>query len=448
MKEKGIDMVVGSPRKVLIQFAIPIILGNLFQQFYNMADSIVVGKFVGKNALAAVGASYAITNIFIAIAVGGGIGSSIIISQYLGAQNYCNMKKGILTALVNFVLIGLALSILGNIFCKPLLVVLNTPNNILSDAVVYLKIYFGGMTFLFLYNIVSNIFNSLGDSRTPLNLLIFSSTFNVILDIIFVAVFHWNVAGVAAATVIAQGVSSILALVILFKKVQKNYPPHTHVSYSFDITERMLTVAIPSIIQQSIVNIGMLLVQSVVNGYGSAVLAGYSASMRFESICVIPMVGVGNAISTYTAQNMGAGKTERVNKGYHAGYIIIITVAIIICLILLLFGDKLLMAFLNTGSKSKAFDTGLSYLHFMAFFFIIMGMKSITDGVLRGAGDVIAFTFANLVNLTIRVSFAHIFAPIIGVQAVWIATPVGWTANFLISFAWYLTGKWKLKKVI
>lgn len=448
MNPLELNMLTDRPNNVLIRFAIPIILSNLFQQFYNMTDSIVVGKFVGEDALAAVGASYAITNVFIAIAMGGGIGSSVIVSQYLGAKNFKNMKSGIMTALINLALAGLILSLLGAIFCRPLLVLLNTPDNILVSSVTYLKIYYFGMVFLFLYNTIANIFNGLGDSRTPLKLLIGSSMLNIILDIIFVAVFQWNVAGVAIATLVAQGLSAIVSLVLLMKRIQTNYPSAGASWYSFDISKKMSLIAIPSIVQQSIVNIGMLLVQSIVNGFGSSVLAGYSAAMRIESICIIPMVAVGNAVSTFTAQNMGANQTDRVKQGYRASYPIIIVLALVMCLFLLGVGDKLLLAFLDPQSGRTAFATGLSYMRFMAFFFAFIGIKFSVDGVLRGSGDLLVFTLANLVNLIIRVCFAYIFAPLIGVQAVWIATPIGWLANFGISFAWYLTGRWKLRKII
>lgn len=445
--KQKINMIEDPPGRALIWFAIPIIIGNLFQQFYNMVDSIVVGKFVGEEALAAVGASYAVTNVFIAIAIGGGIGSSVVISQYYGAQQLEKMKTSIYTALINFAAVGIILSLIGTIFCGGILRALHTPGNVMGDAAVYLRIYFFGLPFMFLYNIMSSVFNALGDSQTPLKLLIFSSVFNIILDIVLVVGFGRGVEGVAVATLAAQGLSAILSFFILMGRL-KDYEAGSIQKYSKSISWKMTRVAIPSIIQQSIVHMGILLVQSVVNGFGSSVLAGYTAGMRFESICVVPMIAAGNAVSTFTAQNMGAKRPERVREGYHAGLRIVITVAVALIIILQLSGTGLLTLFLDAETGKTAYETGLAYLHFEAFFYVMIGAKACTDGVLRGSGDMAVFTTANLVNLGIRVWFAHVFAPVIGVQAVWYAIPMGWTANFVISYAWYRTGKWKKKKVI
>ncbi len=219
-------------------------------------------------------------------------------------------------------------------------------------------------------------------------------------------------------------------------------------TFNIAILKNMVKVAIPSIIQQSIVSVGMLLVQSVVNGFGSSVLAGYTAGMRLESICIVPMISMGNAVSTFTAQNMGAGKTERVKQGYRASYFIVGVFAIIICAVLLLFKNPLIRMFLEEGAGGEAFGTGVSYLSFIAYFFVFIGLKASTDGVLRGAGDVVVFTAANLINLAIRVSFAFGMAPVIGVQAVWFAVPIGWTVNYVISGFRYLTGRWSRKKLV
>ena len=218
--------------------------------------------------------------------------------------------------------------------------------------------------------------------------------------------------------------------------------------YDFSMLGNMIMVAIPSMVQQSIVSIGMLLVQSVVNGFGSSVLAGYTAGMRIESICIVPMIATGNAVSTFTAQNLGAGAPERVRRGYLAGVRMVAAFAMLTCLILTVFHEPIINAFLEEGSDAAAFATGNDYLTFIAFFFVCIGMKAITDGVLRGAGDVVVFTLANLINLAIRVSFAFGFAKVIGVEAVWFAVPMGWTTNFVISFIRYLSGKWSRKKLI
>ncbi len=463
---KKYNMLTDKPGRSLFFFALPMILGNLFQQFYTTVDSIIVGQFVGEDALAAVGASYSLTTVFIMIAIGGGIGASVITSQYLGAGIYRKMKTSVSTALISFLILSLVLSAIGLLGNRAILSGLNTPENILSDAVLYLEIYFLGLPFLFMYNILSSIFNALGNSKTPLYLLIFSSLLNIGMDLVMVRVFHLGVAGVAIATVIAQGLSAVISFCLLLRLLG-TYREETGMKetdaderraedadtaqrklYDFSMLGNMIKVAIPSMVQQSIVSIGMLLVQSVVNGFGSSVLAGYTAGMRIESICIVPMIATGNAVSTFTAQNLGAGQPERVRRGYVAGVRMVAAFAVLTCLILTIFHGPIINAFLEEGSDAAAFATGNAYLTFIAFFFVCIGMKAITDGVLRGAGDVVVFTLANLINLGIRVSFAFGFAGVIGVEAVWFAVPMGWTTNFVISFIRYLSGKWSQKKLI
>lgn len=461
---KKYSMLTDAPGKSLFFFALPMILGNLFQQFYTTVDSIIVGQFVGEDALAAIGASYSLTTVFIMIAIGGGIGASVITSQYLGAELFSKMKTSVYTALISFLVVSISLGMAGLAFSGSILQGLNTPANILSDAMLYLRIYFLGLPFLFMYNILSSIFNALGNSRTPLYLLIFSSLLNILMDLVLVRGFRCGIAGAAVATVLAQGVSAVISFRILMHTLKgytqkktdeeekntkgENTKEKKRVFFDIRMLGNMVKVAIPSMLQQSIVSIGMLLVQSVVNGFGSSVLAGYTAGMRIESICIVPMIASGNAVSTFTAQNLGAGRAERVKKGHIAAVKMVAAFAIIICLVLTLFHEAIIRAFLEEGSDQAAFQTGNAYLSFIAFFFVFIGLKAITDGVLRGAGDVLIFTLANLLNLSIRVIVAFIFAPVWGVQAVWIAVPMGWASNFVVSYIRYLSGKWSRKKLI
>lgn len=442
------DMLKGSPGKSLFLFALPMIIGNLFQQFYNMADTVIVGKFVGEDALAAVGASYSFTTVFIMFAIGGGIGASVLTSQYLGAGEYGHMKTSIHTALITFLALSIFLAVLGLGVNPIVLRLLKTPDNIMDDALLYLQIYFLGMPFLFMYNILASTFNALGESKIPLYLLVFSSILNIFLDLFMIRSLHMGVAGAAAATVLAQGVSAVISFTILRKRLKSYETSKDSVKY-YDMAMLWTgtKIAIPSIIQQSIVSIGMLLVQSVVNSFGSSVLAGYSAGMRVESICIVPMIATGNAMSTFTAQNLGARQADRVKRGYVSAYGIIISFAVFICVTLNLFHNQIISIFMDSKSEA-AFATGNGYLTFICWFFALLGFKAITDGVLRGAGDVGVYMAANLVNLGLRVFVANYFAPVFGVAAVWYAVPIGWGMNFLISLLWYMTGKWSRKTII
>lgn len=435
------------PFKALLFFAGPMILGNLFQQLYTMADSVIVGRFVGENSLAAVGASYSLTNVFISIAVGGGVGASVLTSQAFGRRDYRGMKRSIYTALFSFLTISILLGIIGLIFCEPLLQVLRTPDAVMGDAAVYLNIYFVGLPFLFMYNILSSMFNALGRSRMPLYLLILSSTLNVLLDLLMVGVWQWGVMGAAVATLIAQGLSAVVSFCLFVREIRR-YPEKEPVRFSWPDAKAMGRIALPSILQQSTVSIGMMLVQSVVNSFGPEMLAGYSAAMRVESLCIVPMAALGNAVSSYTAQNLGANREDRVRQGYRVCYGLVLAFAVLIGVLVLPFTGPLTRLFLDENGTKLALSTGESCMGFMAWFYVLIGLKMITDGVLRGAGDMPVFTLANLLNLGLRVVLAVILAPRFGIFMVWAAVPMGWLVNYLVSFWRYRTGIWctKMKK--
>lgn len=433
------------PVNALIIFALPMMLGNLFQQFYTMADSVIVGRFIGEKALAAVGASYALTTVFISIAIGGGIGASVVASRAFGARRYGVMKSAISTSLIAFLVLSIVLGIFGYILSPAIMSALNTPDDILQDSITYLRIYFLGLPFLFMYNVLASMFNALGKSRIPLFLLIFSSVLNVFLDIFMVTTLKMGVAGAAWATLIAQGISAVISFSILMKTLSE-FDEKNEKLWSADLMKTISLIALPSILQQSTVSIGMMLVQSVVNSFGSEVLAGFSAAMRIESIVVVPMSAMGNAMSSYTAQNIGADKTDRVIRGYHASYLIIAVLALLIMLPLETADEWLIKLFIGNEGTADAMATGTGYLSFMGWFFAFIGFKMITDGLLRGAGDMTMFTIANLVNLSIRVIVAFVFAPVYGIAMVWVAVPIGWAANWLISGIEYRSGRWKTKR--
>ncbi len=442
------NLTEGAPGRTLFFFALPMIIGNLFQQFYNMADSIIVGRFAGEDALAAVGASYSFTTVFIMIAIGGGIGSSVLTSQYLGAKQYSKMKTSAYTFLITFGAVSLVLSALGLLYNPLILHALKTPDNIMADALLYLQIYFSGLPFMFMYNILSANFNALGKSQIPLILLIFSSILNILMDLWMVGFLHMGVAGAAIATVIAQGISAAFSFIIfirLIRSYRSEEKPRLFDRYMFLTGTK---IAIPSIIQQSIVSIGMLLTQSSVNYFGSSALAGYSAGSRLESLGIVPMIATGNAMSPFTAQNLGAGKTERVQKGYHAAYKIILGFGIFLAIGSQLLYAPIVSAFVDPVQSPLAFQTGTAYFRFVGIFFSFLGFKAITDGILRGSGDVKIYMLANLINLAIRVCTAKFLSPVFGIAFIWYAIPLGWFVNYLISFIWYRTGNWKKKRIL
>ena len=425
-----------SPFRALLIFSFPMMMGNLFQQFYTMTDSIIVGRFIGEAALAAVGASAALSAVFIAIAVGGGAGAMVITSNAFGRKDFTLVKESISTSLISFFILSVVLAAAGYAFSDWIMGLLNTPENIKSDAVLYLRIYFLGLPFLFMYNIISSVFNSLGKSRIPLFLLIFSSLLNIVLDIAAVTALGMGIAGAAWATLISQALSAVLSFIILTKTL-KSMDGRRKRLFSSSIFSSMTKIALPSIIQQTTINFGMMLVQSVVNTFGSEVLAGYSASIRIDNIVTVPLSAVGNAMSPYTAQNIGAGKKERINTGWKSALAIILSFSILICIILQTFNTEIISLFLGADGSAAAYRTGEEYLSYLGWFYGILGFAFVTGGVLRGMGKMASFTAASIANLSLRVIGAMVFAPLYGVEIVWYVVPLGWILYFSICYVSY-----------
>ncbi len=437
-------LITDTPLKALTVFAMPMILGSFFQQIYNMADSIIVGQYVGSSALAAVGACAALTNVFICVALGAGVGAGVLVSRYFGAREYGKMKTIVSTSLISFLLLSIVLGVFGFFFANSMMSGLQTPADILDDAVLYLRVYFVGFPFLFMYNILSTMFTSIGESKIPLGLLIFSSILNILLDLWMVAGLGLGVFGAAIATLIAQGISAVFSFLIFFARMQQYKSPFNR----FERQElySMLRIAVPSVLQQSTVSIGMMIVQAVVNPFGTQALAGYTATMRVENVFSLIFVSIGNAVSPYVSQNLGAGKPQRIKKGYRAALVLDLCFAAIAFVTIEALHTQISSLFLGKDGTALAYQVSGDYMRWLGYFFIFMGIKMATDGVLRGLGIMRPFLVANIVNLAIRLSVALICAPRFGIAFVWLAVPVGWLANFLISYA-ALRRSWSTDKM-
>lgn len=452
------DMTVGKPSKILINFSLPIILSNIFQQLYNVIDSIIVGNFVGAKALAAVGASSSISFLFVAIATGLSIGSSIVISQFFGAKKIMDMRISISTSLLSMTFLGFIFTIIGVVFSKSILILMNTPSDILYEADLYLKTYFVGLLPLFLYNISTSIFNALGNSKTPLYFLIFSSILNVILDLVFIIVFSLGTFGAAFATLIAQTISSILCILYLFKRLRiyKNNDEYDISINEFKVFKRfdssllkkISLIAVPTMIQQSIVSLGLVFMQSLVNSFGSNVVSGYTAASKIDSIAIMPIVNIGNALSTFTAQNIGASKSERVEEGYKATLMIEVIFSLIITSLLFIFGSQFIGLFVDASANTYIILIGVEYLRVVSLAYVLKGISGAACGVLKGAGDMKFFMLATLSNFGLRVISAYALSPIINEKAIWYSIPIGWAIELIISLYRYHSGKWKSKGVV
>lgn len=441
------DLTEGKPGKVLWQFAMPMFVSVIFQQLYNIADSIIVGNFAkeGEEALAAVGASYPITMIFMAIAMGCNVGCAVVISQYFGAKKYKEMKTAVSTTLIASLVLSVGLTLFGLLFSRLMLKMIRTPENIFVDSDIYLKIYIGGFVFLFLYNVVTGIFTSLGDSKTPLYFLIGSSLSNILLDWVFVAVFHWDVAGVAWATFICQGVACILALLTLQKRLKEVRCEERPAAFSWDMLKKVAIFAIPSVLQQSFVSVGNIFIQSLVNGFGSSVIAGYSAAIKINTFAVTCFGTLGNAVSSFTAQNIGAGNNDRAKKGLRAGLVMGLLIAVPFFLFCFFKGDFLIQLFMSEES-AMALETGMKFLKIVAPFYFVVCLKLVTDGLLRGSGAMASFMIATFSDLILRVALGYILSVPFGSTGIWMSWPVGWAIGTALSLAFYAKGVWKVKE--
>lgn len=440
------DLTVGKTSSVLWKFCLPLFGSIIFQQLYNIADSFVAGKFVSEDALAAVGNSYEITLIFIAFAFGCNIGCSVITAQLFGAKNYKEMKTAVYTTLIAGGVLCVVLMAVGVIFCTDLLRLINTPNNVLADSKLYLDIYILGLPFVFYYNIATGIFSALGDSKTPFIFLACSSLSNIGMDILFVAAFKMGVAGVAWATFICQGISCILAVIVVFNRFSKIKTDEKSDAFSWKLFRKISVVAIPSILQQSFISVGNIIIQGVINSFGSAVMAGYSASIKLNNLVITSLTTLGNGISNFTAQNLGAQKPERVKEGFKAGIKLVWMLCIPLTIIYVFAGKYLLYIFLDNPSGT-AMDVGIEILRILAPFYIVVSAKLVADGVLRGAEMMNKFIIATFTDLILRVVFAKALSIPFGTTGIWLAWPIGWSVATVLSVMFYRTGIWRKNRI-
>ena len=439
------DLTVGKPEVVLWKFCMPLFGSIVFQQLYNIADSFVAGKFIGENALAAVGNSYEITLIFIAFAFGCNIGCSVIVSQFFGAKKYENMKTAVYTAMITSAMICIVLMVCGLLFCDSLLGMINTPEELLRDSKIYLDIYILGLPFVFFYNIATGIFSALGDSKTPFYFLAASSTSNIAVDILFVTVFHMGVAGVAWATFLCQGVSCLLAVFVVFRRL-KGIETGRVPLFSFDILKKIMTVAVPSILQQSFISVGNIIIQGTINGFGPSVMAGYSAAVKLNNLVITSFTTLGNGISNYTAQNIGAGKLPRIQEGFKAGIKMVWMLSVPLFVLYFFAGKWILYAFIDEPT-ALTLQTGMEFLRILSPFYFVISMKFVADGILRGAGMMGKFMVATFLDLILRVVIAILLSrTILGATGIWCAWPIGWTVAVILSLSFYKSGRWNVVK--
>ena len=431
------DLTVGKPETVLWNFCLPLFGSIIFQQLYNIADSLVAGKFIGENALAAVGNSYEITLIFIAFAFGCNMGCSITVSQLFGAQEYGRLKTAVSTACIFSGILCGALMLAGIFGCGPLLRLIQTPPELLSDSGLYLDIYIWGLPFVFFYNLATGIFSALGDSKTPFCFLAVSSLSNIAVDILFVKAFDMGVAGVAWATFLCQGISCIMAVLTVWTRLKKIPVQQKTPLFDGTLLKKIMVIAIPSIFQQSFISVGNILIQSVINGFGASVMAGYSAAVKLNNMVITSFTTIGNGISNYTAQNLGANKYERIRKGFRAGLKMVWCLCVPFCAAYIFCGRYLLLLFMEKESAA-ALQTGMQFLWILSPFYFVVSAKLAADGVLRGISAMRQFMAATFTDLILRVVLAFLLSGWTkSAVGIWCAWPIGWTVAMLISVFFY-----------
>lgn len=438
------DLTAGDSGKVLFRYTVPMFISVAFQQIYNIADSMIAGRFAGEDALAAVGASYPVTMIFMAVAIGCNIGCSVVISQLFGAKQYRQLKTAVSTVLLVGFALSALLTLLGLLTTPSMMRMIRTPDNIFRDGVLYLRIYIGGFVFLFLYNVVTGMFNSLGDSKTPLYFLIGSSVGNILLDLLFVAVFEWGVAGVAWATFLAQGAACILVFFVFRIRLgeidtlsESDWDQGKRPAlFSDAMLGKITLVAVPSILQQSFVSVGNIFIQSLVNSYGSDVIAGYSAAIKLNTFVITGFTTLGNGVSGFTAQNLGAGQIRRIREGFRAGMKLAIGVAVCFSL-LYFFPGKVMMRLFLKNTEGMAMQAGVMFLRLVAPFYVVVSLKLVADGVLRGADAMRCFMISTFTDLILRVILAYILSGRFASTGIWMSWPVGWSVATVLSLYFY-----------
>jgi len=440
------DLTIGREGKLIFQFAAPMLLGNIFQQLFSVVDSIVVGNFVGKEALAAVGASFPVIFIMVSMIIGIVMGTTVVISQYFGAKNFVKVKRAIDTMYIYSIVAGAIATVIGIIISEPLLRLLGLPEEIMPQATQYLRIYLSGIIILFGFNGTSAVLRGLGDSKTPLYFLIIATVTNIILDILFVAIFKWGVAGAAYATLIANGLAFSMAIYWLNKTHKLIRIAIKGLHFDREIFMQSIRIGLPTGIQQTLVAMGALALLGIVNQFGTNVIAGFSVASRLDALAMIPAMSFSQALSTFVGQNIGANKPERIKAGLIATVKMSGIVTIVTTIFIVFAGHILMDLFTN---DLEVIRLGDQYLTIVSSFYVVFTLMFIYNGVMRGAGDTLVPMFISLFSLwLIRIPMAWVLSGKIGATGIWWAIPAGWMIGLTLSYIYYKSGRWKKKVVV
>lgn len=447
-KTQGIDMTVGSPTRLLLRYSGPLLIGNALQQLYNMVDSSVAGKFIGMNALSAVSNGFMIVMMITTVFSGLSVGGTVIIAQYVGRKDYDGIRRAVDAIYFGISVVFFPLMIVGFLMARPLLSLFNIPPDILPDAVIYVQVIFLGVLGGMGYNVNSGILNGLGDSKTSLRFLAVASVGNLVLDVLFAAVLQMGVFGTALATIIAQFISWLLGI----RHINRNYD-YLHIrlfkreKVDVYLIKQALKIGVPSSIGGLQYTVGMMLIQSLINSFGNEFIAGVNAGSKIDAFVFIPVNILSGAVSTYTAQNLGAGQLNRVSQGVRAGIRISCVVCVSIAAICVPLGRPLME--LLFGLSPAALDAGMAYLCRVMLPTFILGVSYVIAGALNGSGCVMVTTVSGIIALwVIRVPVAYWMAEHLGRDNLFFSYLVAWCCSILMNGAYYLSGKWKNQRVL
>ncbi len=440
------DLTKGKPLSLIIALSIPQILSAVLQLMYNTVDAIIVGNYVGEAGLAGVGISMPITFFLSSIIIGLTAGLSVIVGQYYGAKEYPRLRITVGSSIVALSVAAIAISILGVFFTDNILRIINTPPEVFPHASAYLKIYFTGTIFTILYNIYSGILRALGDAKSPLIFLAIAAGLNVILDLVFIIYFKMETGGAALATIISQGVSSLFCIIYIKKKIPLVYLKPKEYKFHKENFRLVLKYGLPSAIQMSIIALGNMTIQNLVNSYGVSSIAGYSSAIRIDSYIIMPYMNVGVALSNFTGQNVGAGLFDRVEEGLKSAFKLLVVISIITLPIVILFAENLVGIFLD-NPLGESVRVGSTMLRNLVPFYIFLGLLNNTSGLLRGSGDNVFSMFGSFISIIVRIVLAYSLNSILGISSVWYGAAIGWIVAFIFVYLRVKSGKWKEKGV-
>lgn len=440
------DLTDGKPARLILQFATPMLIGNVFQQLYNVVDSIIVGNFLGKEALAAVGASFPLLFMLISFVIGIASGSTIIISQFFGAKDLQQVKRAIDTMWIFLFFASLVVTALGIGFSGKIFELIKLPAEVVPQAKLYFNVYLGGIILFFGFNATSAILRGLGDSKTPLFFLVIATITNIVFDLLFILVFKWGIAGAAIATIISQGGAFITAVIYLNRTHSVFNLSWRKLEFDRFLFRKSINIGLPSGFQQTFVSLGMLALFRIVNDFGTNTAAAYSVAVRIDSLAALASMNFGAALSTYVGQNLGAKKPERVMAGLVATLKMSSLVSLGVTLVVIVFRHQLMAMF---TSDPEVIRIGAGYLVIVCSFYIVFSAMFVIGGLLRGAGDTLIPMFITLFALWfIRIPSSWFLSREIGVTGIWWAIPLGWAIGAGLSWIYYLKGNWKSKVVV